>query len=253
MKYRLCVACIYLFVFWATGTTPLHAQDRLVLGCLAGAEDTQYVISMRILTEAYGRIGIEIETRIFTGPRSLSMANRGSIDGELFRGDLDKDKFHNLIRIPVPILYGELVVFTKDVEFEVMGWESLKPYVIGIYSGLTGAETGTKGMRVEPVATVEQLFKKLAAGRNDIVVFPRDQGMDTLKSLMTLNPEGIDLQTLQKIRVLEPPIHLEVLYHTLHKKHAALVPKITAVLQEMTDEGLIQRITEEVEADFFSE
>ncbi len=250
MKYCLCIICIAAFVL-AMGTTPLHAQDRLVLGFGGEATELQPILSARILTEAYGRIGIEIEARGFPGSRSLAMANRGGIDGELYRGELNKDEVPNLIRIPVPIMYGEIVVFTKDVEFEVTGWDSLKPYTIGIQIGVKETETGTKGMHVEPVVNVKQLFMKLAAGRNDIVVLPQEQGMEALESLIDLAPVGVNPQALQEITLLHPPIQRDNLYHYLHSKHAALVPKITAVLQEMEEEGLIQRIKEELETEVF--
>ena len=250
MKHRLCVACIAVFVL-ATGATTLQAQDRLVFGSMGETEDLLSVISTRILSEAYGRIGIEIAARELPGPRSMDMANRGDIDGELFRGEINGDQFPNLIRIPVPIMYGEIVVFTKDVEFEVVGWDSLRPYSIGIQYGVKEIEDGTKGMRVEPVRHSEQLLMKLATGRNDIVVHPRDLGLRTLKTVITQAPEGIDLKALQGIMVLEPPLQRDALYHYLHSKHAALVPKLTVALQEMADEGLIQRIREKVEAEVF--
>ena len=248
MKYRLCIVSIAVFVL-AMGATTLQAQDRLVFGSAGG--ELLAVMSTRILSEAYGRIGIEISARVLPERRSLAMANRGDIDGELFRGKINGDQFPNLIRIPVPIMYGEIVVFTKDVEFEVVGWDSLRPYSIGIQYGLKEVKDGTKGMRVEPVRHPEQLFMKLASGRNDIVVHPRDLGLHRLKTVIAQPPEGINLKALQGIMILEPPLQRDALYHYLHNKHAALVPKIAVALQEMADEGLIQRIREKVEAEVF--
>ena len=250
MKCDLCVLCIAVFVL-AMGTTTLHAQNRLVLGYRGDTKALHAVISTRIITEAYGRMGIEIEAQGFPGPRSQSKANRGAIDGELFEGNISRDEFPNLIQVPVPILYSEIVVFTKDVEFKVMGWDSLKPYKIGIQIGIKEAESGTNGLQLEPVASAEQLFMKLAAGRNDIVVLPRNLGLKVLKTVGTQRPEGINLKDFQGITALDPPLQREALYHYLHSKHAEIVPKITAVLQEMEKEGLIQRIKEEVEANFF--
>ena len=250
MKYCLCIICIAAFVL-AMGTTALHAQDRIVMGCGEKVQDKHRAITKSVLKEAYGRIGIEIEARGFPGARSLSMANRGAIDGELYRGTVNKDEFPNLIRIPVPILHTEIVVFTKDVEFEVTGWDSLQPYKIGFIVGLKGIEVWTEGMQVEPVRTPKQLFMKLATGRNDVVVLPKEQGMEALESLIDLAPEGVNPQALQEITLLQPPIQRDNLYHYLHSKHAALVPKITAVLQEMEEEGLIQRIKEELETEVF--
>ncbi len=249
MKYRLCIVYTALLVL-VMGTTTLHAQDRLVLGFRGGTGALHPVIATRILTEAYGRMGIEIEAREFPGPRLLSKANQGIVDGDLFGGDMYSDQYTNLIRIPVPILYKEIVVFTKDIEFEVEDWDSLRPYRVGILYGNEDVDAKTEGMRVEPVTSLEQLFMKLASGRNDIVVLPRKPGLRALESVIAQHPESINLNTLQGIKVLEPPLQLDFLYHHLHSKHAALVPKITVVLQEMADEGLIQRITEEAEAEF---
>ena len=75
--------------------------------------------------------------------------------------------------------------------------------------------------------------------------------MEALESLIDLAPEGVNPQALQEITLLQPPIQRDNLYHYLHSKHAALVPKITAVLQEMEEEGLIQRIKEELETEVF--
>ncbi len=250
MKYRLCIVYTALLVL-VMGAATLHAQDRLVLGSGGGPETPQTVISTRILTEAYGRIGIEVERQRFPAPRSLSMANRGTIDGELHRPILNRDEFPNLIKIPVPILYGELVVFTKDVDFEITGWDSLKPYTFGIQASTQETSVREKGIQAELVTDADQLFKKLASGRNDIIVIPRGLGMDVLKSMLALPPEGIDPEALQGIRILEPPLQRDALYHYLHTKHAELVPKITAVLQEMEEEGLLQRIKEEFEAEVF--
>ncbi len=252
MKHRLCVVCIAVFVL-AMGATTLQAQDRLLFASIGETENLLSVISTRILSEAYGRIGIEITTRVLSGPRALSMSNQGSIDGELFRGKINGDQFPNLIRIPVPIMYGEIVVFTKDVEFEVVGWDSLRPYSIGIQYGVKEIEDGTKGMRVEPVRHSEQLLMKLATGRNDIVVHPRDLGLHALKAVIAQPPEGVDPEALQGIRLLEPPLQRDALFHYLHNKHAELVPKLTVALQEMADEGLIQRIREKVEAEFYNQ
>ena len=75
--------------------------------------------------------------------------------------------------------------------------------------------------------------------------------MEILKELNAAPSQwGVDQNALQRIAILEPPIQRDPLFHYLHKKHATIVPKMTAVLQEMADEGRIQSITEEVEAEF---
>ena len=88
-------------------------------------------------------------------------------------------------------------------------------------------------MNVEKVTETEQLFNMLIRDRVDIVILPRDVGLKTLKAM-----------NLKDIRMLEPPLQRDKLYHYLHKKNEALVPKITASLQEMGKKGLIQAIND---------
>jgi polar amino acid transport system substrate-binding protein len=232
---------------WCVGATTLNAQETLILS--RGSDHPMGIVSERILTQAYQRMGIDIETREMPVARSLQMANAGQVDGELFRAAWIEKDFPNLIRIPVVLAHGLIVVFTKNVEFEVNGWNSLRPYSIGVQIGVKLVEAKTAGMQVVPMVTVEQLFRTLAFERKDIVVLPRAVGLMTLK---TMKREGFDDNLpLQDIKLLKPPLERVEGYHYLHKKNEQLVPKMTAVLHQMDEEGLIQRIREQTEAELF--
>jgi polar amino acid transport system substrate-binding protein len=224
-----------ILCLWCTGTTQVHAQDSLIL--CRGQNHPMTAIATGILTEAYSRLGIKIKTIAFPIARSLIMANSGYSDGELFRGSINHKKFPNLIKIPVVLDYGQIVVFSKELTFKVNGWSSLQPYTIGIQIGIKEVETGTAGMQVDPVATPEQLFNKLILGRNQIIVLPLDVGLMVMKAMK-----------LQQIKILEPPLQKDPLYHYLHHTHKQLVPRITAVLKQMEAEGLITQIREKVGA-----
>ncbi len=150
---------------------------------------------------------------------------------------MDKE-YKNLIMVPHPVDFGEAMVFTKNKVFPVNGWDSLKPYKIGILRGNKFAEKGTEGMNRLPANTIEQLFEMLDAERADIIVLLRWNGSTTLKKM-----------NLTGIRVLEPPVETMPLYHYLHKKNERLVPKVAAALKEMEKEGLIQKIREQAQAD----
>ncbi len=124
-------------------------------------------------------------------------------------------------------------MFTKDVTFAVTGWDSLKPYTIGIRRGVVFAEKGTQGMLVDSVTDYRQLLLKLDAGRNDVAIMPRLSGLFELQKLH-----------IQGIKLLDPPLITLELYHYLHKKHEALVPVLTKVLREINEEGRIRAIRE---------
>ncbi|MDM8550411.1 transporter substrate-binding domain-containing protein [Desulfobacterales bacterium HSG2] len=166
------------------------------------------------------------------------MANNGEFDGEGIRIREVQDIYPNLRRVPVVVLAMEAVVFTKDVIFEVRGWESLKPYTIGILRGSKFVELGTRGLKVEQVTSYRQVLLKLNSGRTDVAVMARTNGM---LEIGKLNMKGI--------RVLEPPLIRVNLYHYLHKKHERLIPKITQALREMVEKERPKEIWEQVIAE----
>ncbi|QTA85079.1 substrate-binding periplasmic protein [Desulfonema magnum] len=202
----------------------VYAREKLVLTTLDSHLNA--VVGVNILREAYQRIGIQIETKILPAERALHMANKGKFDGEVIRIREVQELYPNLRRVPVPVIAMEGVVFTKDVTFDVTGWESLKPYTIGILIGSKFIEKGTRGLTVEAVPTYKQVLLKLNAGRTDVAVMARTNGLIELRKL---NMKGI--------RVLEPPLVKARLYHYLHKKNEHLIPQIAQVLKNMVEEG----------------
>lgn len=209
----------------------ISAQDSLVLGTM---DSPLARLGQEILQEAYQRIGIQVETTVLPAERALHTANSGEVDGEVLRIKGIQESYPNLRMVPVSVLTMEGVVFTKNVTFEVMGWESLKPYRIGILRGSKFAEQGTRGMTVGAVNTYRQVLLKLDAGRDDVAVMARTNGLIEIGKL-----------NMKDIRVLEPPLITVELYHYVHKKHEYLLPKITQVLQDMVEEGRIQEIKEQ--------
>jgi len=208
-----------------------HAQNRLVLSRSRGPVTK---ISATVVSEAYERLGIQTHITELPAERSITQANNGKVDGEICRIKGIGDTYANLIMIPVVVNMFEVTVFAKDINFPVKGWDSLKPYTIGIKIGTKFAETGTKGMNVTPVPTNKQLFFMLDSGRTDVVVTARVTGLYELKQLR-----------IKGIRVLEPSLKKNKLYHYVHKKHRSIIPALTKVLQEMEAEGRIEELRQE--------
>ncbi len=217
---------------WLMISIPLYAQKSLVL---SKPDDPIADVSEKVLSEAYQRIGIQIQMITLPAERALLTSNSGDVDGEVNRIKGIEKIYLNLMMVPVVINMLEGVVFTKDVSIHVTKWNSLKPYKIGIRRGTKFAERGTKGMDVDFVTTNMQLLSKLDMGRCDVIVTSRLEGLDQIKQLH-----------LTGIYILEPPLVRLKLYHYLHKKHITLLPDITNVLQKMEEEGRIQAIRQTV-------
>jgi len=212
--------------------SPLFAKDTLIFSAIEGSVNSE--ISRIVMKEAYQRIGIEIEVKEYPGIRSLETSNAGEVDGELFRIANVHKKWTNLVMVPTPINKLEGVVFTKEVNFPVKGWESLKPYKIGVRRGIRFTDIGTQGMQRQIVDDNIALFKLLDMGRVDIIVIAFSNGFKILKQLQ-----------FSEVKSLHPPVASFPLHHYLHKKHQNLIPKLDAVLQDMAKEGLIQKIREQ--------
>ena len=236
MRYNLSVIIGFAICIF---TTSLEAQETMVISTFPDDDAPLVIIAERVIRDAYTRLGIEVEIQYLPGERAIHSANYGKTDGELFRVAEINQTYSNLLMVPVPISYVEIVVFTKNVNFPVEGWESLRPYRIGFQQGMKLIEAKTKGMKVSTTNSSELTFKLLKLNRFDIAVEPRKSGLYFVKNLH-----------LSDITILEPPLERIPTYHYLNKKHQDLLPKLENILRQMEQEGTIQKINDEVIAEF---
>lgn len=214
---------------------PVNGQEKMVFVTIEHAMAS--IPSEVVVREAYRRLGIDIEIKKLPARRALLMSNGGEVDGEVQRiGGVSK-RYPNLIQVYPPINVVEGVVFSNDVNFSVAGWESLRKYRIGIVRGVQFVTTRTEGMNTEVANNYNLVFKILEGRRVDIIAVPRLNGLVAMKR-----------QRLKHINMLEPAIEQFPIYHYLHEKNRALVPQISAVFKEMTEDGSIDRIKEHVVA-----
>lgn len=198
--------------------------DRILLVTPLNTVDT--VISEVIVREAYRRLGITVDIMKYPAERALRLADAGDADGEVQRIDGIAKRYTNLIQVRPPINYIEGTIFTKTADFSVEGWESLRPYRIGIIRGIKFAERSTKGMDTRLVSDYAELFRKLDRGLFDVAVSPRVNGWYQIAELR-----------LTGIRELEPPVERFDLFHYLNRMHVDLVSEISSVFERMKEDG----------------
>jgi polar amino acid transport system substrate-binding protein len=225
---------VFIILFFSFICFSATAEHQLVFSKTAG-NNPYAEISETILKEAYHRIGIEIEGLSAPGGRALKMADEGMTDGLTNRIINIELKYRNLIRITPSIMKATIHVFSKDIAFTVSGWDSLTPYTIGIVRGIKTVENRTKGMRLFKVTLPSQLFDMLEKGRIDIIVLPTLIGFQTIR-------QG----HYKGVKILNPILHQEDVYHYLHKKHESLVGPISRVLKEMKEQGEIKSMVDEL-------
>jgi polar amino acid transport system substrate-binding protein len=229
LRWMLMVGCLCC-------SFPASAADKLVLniGLLHPYSTRDENDFIHTLIAALSReLELPIELLIYQGAyeRELINANQGVEDGIAARTAGIEKRFPNLIRVPEEILTIEIVAFTTAGRIAIPNWEALSPYVVGYVSGWNVVESRRSSfLEATPVSDAEHLFKLLGAGRADVVIYERLDGLAQAKTL------GI------KVQPMSPPLASTKLYTYLHKKHAALVPKMTEALVKLKRNGTYKRL-----------
>lgn len=189
-----------------------------------------------LYAELFRRVGLQVEIQKQSAERGLLNANSGIDDGDVSRVLGIDQTYTNLVRIPEPVMYYQMVVFARKPNFTVAGPDSLKPYDVGILTGWKILERTIVGARsLVKVETGAQLFSMLDRGRIDVAVIEKLEGLHFLKTM------GI-----HDVRVLEPAYVQGDWFLYLNKKHAALVPRLTEELRKMKQDGTHQRLFDSV-------
>jgi len=224
--YRLCWTVV-LFVWSAQAIS----AEKMIIAQAEG--HLTHKLAASVIAEAYRRLNITTEFVQLPSKRSMAWANMGKVDAEVGRVAKALEDLPDLLMVDkVPIVNIRGVIVTKDIQFNCTQWSDLKNLHIGIRRGEVYAEKGTKGMSVYPTDSYHQLFSMLNNNHIDIAVGISSSVELELKTAF----QNSDLHAIKKPLVDIP------LYHLVHKKHHALVPKLNEVLKEMAASGEIKRL-----------
>lgn len=200
----------------STNNTPL---DRKALAQLA--------------EEACKRIGVGFKLVSLPSERSLLSANQGEVDGEGLRVAGLEESYSHLLRVPERFIGISFVAFATNPAITLSeGWASLQPHRVAFINGWKMFEANATGARVvHRLDKAEQLFQMLAAGRIDLALYTRADGLALVRQL-----------GLSGITPLAPALRDVDMYLYLHQKHQNLVPRLAKALREMKADGSHQRI-----------
>ncbi|MFZ6871544.1 substrate-binding periplasmic protein [Undibacterium sp. Di27W] len=222
---------------------PVLAQSREEIRLDISSSDSNRpstAAAQKVLSKAYGQLGIKVNFIATPAARALSMWNAGKLDAVAAK--IIDTGLPDSIKINVPIVFEEAVVFATRTNLSLDGFDSLKPYVVGYVNGITYLEERLRNVpQKETAPSLESLFRKLEAGRTDVAV-------DSRFSFCLVRKLG-----LNNIRILEPSLEKRLGYHFLHSKHQQLVPALEAVLKNMEKDGSIKKIQEEVMQEYMEQ
>ncbi|MGE4422051.1 MAG: transporter substrate-binding domain-containing protein [Pseudodesulfovibrio sp.] len=225
MIIRTILVCL---VVLALGS-PARAMERLTLGC---GDDTMSLASLEVLKAAYARLDVDVDAERLPAARSMEQADSGVVDGEIIRIKAIEGECPNLVRVDVPINHVVGIILTCGRTIDPVTLDKARELRLGVRIGNRYAEKLTGDFpRVLRLPDIDQLLKLLLARRLDAVL------VDRYWAETRLGEPGMEC-----LRINEPPVAVLPLYHYLHRRHADLVPAITAELEDMRADGEIQRI-----------
>jgi polar amino acid transport system substrate-binding protein len=217
-----------MLCFFSTNT---YANKTLIFS--TAEESTIQDISIQVLTEAYHKIGYDIQVRRLPNRRSLLAANRGTVDGEISRIKGINNRFGNLIRIPIAINFLEGQAFSKKTHLTIKNWNDLPKYKLLCVRGVKFVEAKLQKLNIPChfVNLFTDAVKMLQINRYDIAIFPKINGITAIKKARIKN-----------VKPIGKPLSQINLYHYLHSKNKSLITSLRKTLEEMNANGRITTI-----------
>jgi polar amino acid transport system substrate-binding protein len=178
-----------------------------------------------LIIRAYSRLGRRVALHELPAGRSLPLSNFGQLDAEMVRLSAIEVAAPNLIRIPVELGHGKLMLYcAAEVPCDKSVLDS-EQHTVGVLAGVnaTTIYMEQKPAKLHAENNGEQLAAKLSNKQLDYILSldfeqPGEQ---------SINYAAIDKTQFKAIPLLQ--VHA---YHYLHKKHHKLVPALTSQLKK---------------------
>lgn len=235
----LLTGSILLLPVQVQGQTQNREERRLDIS-LSDINRPSTLMAQKVLSKAYEQLGIKLNFIATPAARAINMWNAGRLDA--VSAKVIDTGLPDSIKIDIPIVYEEAVVFAVKKNVSVDGFDSLKPYVVGYVSGIIYLGDRLRNVtQKETAPNLESLFRKLDAGRTDVAV-------DSRFSFCLVRKLG-----LNRIHILEPSLEKRLGYHFLHTRHQQLAPALELVLRNMEKDGSIKKIQEDVMQEYMEQ
>lgn len=238
---RVVGMCAIAFLVVAVFSMPIKAADRIIL---VGTEDVKNSMYGKwltlVFTEVFRRLGYELQYEGYPASRASVMSGTGEVDGEISRVFEYQLSNPNLIRVNEALYPTSFVAFAAKPGIVLDGWKSLQNtiYKVEYRRGVMLSESELPRVvasdNLSYVTTAEQGLKKLIMGRTDLYV---DVEFTIVEAILALNPDEFDVSVLYQAGIMQKVDA----YAYLHKKRAALVPKVIEILKAMKQEGLFEQ------------
>ncbi len=197
-------------------------------------------------TEVFKRLGMPLQLEYYTLARRTALKGEGTADGEGSRVYAYGNDRPHLVRVEESVLDFSFALFAANPGVRLERLEDLRAasHLVEYRRGIVLCESMLKkwlpAERISDVLTLQQGLKKLQAGRTDLYC---DLDVLVRQELQSPDFKGVAIRKVISLGNAVPT------YPYLLKKHAALAPRMAAVIKQMKAEGLIEAYRRQVERD----
>ena len=179
-----------------------------------------HVEAWQVIQAAARRAGIGVAMQPMPPQRGMVMANKGELDGAIGRTMLAARDFPDLVPVPEPVfLYAPSAYSYKQLDVSG-GWAALRGHTLCVRRGYTLMEERTRKLPRQRMDDDASLLRMLRHGGCDVAVMDRQ------------NPAARAAMAADRdLHLLQPALEEVPLYLFLHKRHAALVPRLAEALR----------------------
>ncbi len=241
MTRQLVLPALLSMVLFATGQAAWSRSspgpEKIVMANIISEDGTSFgrYISL-IYREAFRRLGLDLVYVLRPPLRGEQESDFGVVDGQLGRGRNYGANHPNVVRVEEPAFMVHLAAFSTNPSMQLQGWESLRgknlriEYRMGVKAAQAMLEAIVPAGRLSNVANSLQGLQKIAIGRTDVYI-----DFDEYIVPLLGNEKFVGREHIVKAGTMETM----AVHAYLHRKHAALAPKLSEVLRQMKKEGLM--------------
>ena len=196
------------------------AQDVVNLGSTeyppyTGEQLKQGGLISQIVTEAYERVGYQVNIHFYPWSRATALVKEGALDGLAQIWMREARKVWLLYSDPMPASneVGFYKRINTKIEFDGKDYLALKPYTIGTgrsYADPPGFELVRKQLHIEMVTEDIQNLRKLESGWIDLVIIDKLVAQYLLRTQIPMS--------LDTLKWISPALSIEQNYVGISKK-----------------------------------
>lgn len=237
---------LLVLLFFSLYALPAQGTEKVVLSTLdwqpyigQTMKNNGYVAA--VVKEAFKRNGVEVEFQFHQWTRTVGLAKAGEVDG--YFPEYYAENIKEYAKFSVPFPGGPLVFFKlKNNNVSFSSLEDLKGLKIGVVKGYTNSKDFDEAdfLLKDPAKDDLTNFKKLAAGRIDLLVADKFVGLELLKDQL---PDYVD-----EIVFMEKSLEEKDLFVCISKKAvngAAFLKAFNEGVEQMKGDGTIAKIMAE--------